>query len=398
VATIVLGVTGCIAAYKACEVLRELQRAGCDVRVVMTRHATHFVGPQTFEALSRHPVLIDLFENATGGSMAHIQWGSDAALLLVAPATANVLAKFAHGVADDALTTLYLAMPGSVVVAPAMNVHMWRHPATMENLRVLRARGVSVIDPGEGELACGVMGAGRLADVGAIVKAARAALSLRQDLAGERVLVTAGPTQENIDAVRFISNRSSGRMGYRLAEAARDRGAAVTLISGPTAIAEPHGVEIVRVRSAEDMAGATRARAESATIVVMAAAGCDHRPARAVQGKIKRADMPTRLDLDETPDILRELGEKKGGRVLVGFAAETESLAANARKKLEDKKLDLIVANDVSVALQGFESENNAAVLIDAGQETEVPLTSKRELADRIFDRIVEIRRMKGKA
>jgi phosphopantothenoylcysteine decarboxylase/phosphopantothenate--cysteine ligase len=394
VASIVLGVTGCIAAYKACELLRELQRRRHEVRVVMTGNAQRFVAPLTFETLSRQPVLTDLFDRNVKQTAAHVTWGAEADLLLVAPATANALAKCAHGVADDALSTLYLATTAPVVVAPAMNVNMWRHPATADNVRRLRARGVVIVEPEEGELACGWMGAGRLADIAKIVEAAETALALRHDLAGETVLVTAGPTQEAIDAVRFISNRSSGKMGYRLAETARDRGARVTLVSGPTSLDAPMGVEVLRVRSAAEMTRATLDRSETASVVVMAAAVCDHRPSRVADGKLKRDQIPKQLDLEPTPDVLRSLSALDGERLIVGFAAETADLIANAKRKLAQKKLDLIVANDVGSAAGGFDSEKNAAVLIDRyGESREISLTSKRELSERIWDRVIELLR-----
>jgi phosphopantothenoylcysteine decarboxylase/phosphopantothenate--cysteine ligase len=395
--TVVLGVTGCIAAYKACEILRELQRRDLEVRVVMTAHATHFVGPLTFEALSRHPVYTDAFALGERSDMAHISWAEASDLLLVAPATANVLGKFAHGVADDALSTLYLATTAPVVVAPAMNVEMWRHPAVAENLATLRRRGVGIVEPGAGYLACGTIGEGRLADVADIVAAATARLAQRQELAGETVVVTAGPTREPIDAVRFISNRSSGRMGFRMAEAARDRGARVILVSGPTALQDPRDVEVVRVTTAEEMAAAVSSRAASSSIVIMAAAVCDQRPRTRHPAKLRKQDLPEALDLEATPDILKSLGRGKGNRFLVGFAAETNDLVASARRKLAEKQLDLIVANDVSGADGGFDSEKNAATLLDAsGGAVEVALTSKRELAERIWDRIGELRRTRA--
>jgi len=390
--TIVLGVTGCIGAYKACEVLRELQRRGVDVHVVMTKNATRFVGAMTFEALSRHPVFVDQFALGEEGDIRHISIADAADLLLVAPATANTLGKFARGIADDALSTLFLATTAPVVVAPAMNVNMFRHPAVVENIETLRARGVGVIEPGTGYLACGWLGEGRLAEVPEIVEATMAALQRRRSLEGESVLVTAGPTVEDIDAVRFISNRSSGRMGYRLAEVARDRGAKVVLVAGPTALAAPRGVEVVAVRSAEEMANAVIDRAGAAAIVAMAAAVSDYRPAEKAPGKIKKHDGAQTLPLVRTPDILKALGEMKGKRFLIGFAAETEGLLENARKKRADKTVDLMVANDVGRNGVGFASENNAAVLIDAKGETELPVMSKRELAERIWDRVVELR------
>jgi len=390
--TIVLGVTGCIGAYKACEVLRELQRRGVDVHVVMTENATRFVGAMTFEALSRHPVFVDQFALGAEGDIRHVSLADSADLLLVAPATANTLGRFARGIADDALSTLFLATTAPVLVAPAMNVNMFRHPAVVENLEALRSRGVGVIEPGSGYLACGWLGEGRLAEVPEIVAAAMAALQRRRSLEGESVVVTAGPTVEDIDPVRFISNRSSGRMGYRLAEVARDRGAKVVLVAGPTALPAPRGVEVVAVRSADEMARAVLDRAAAAGIVAMAAAVSDYRPAEKAASKIKKQDGAQKLDLLRTPDILKSLGESKGKRFLIGFAAETDHLLESARKKRAEKRVDLMVANDVSRDSAGFASESNAAVLIDAGGETELPLMSKRELAERIWDRVVELR------
>jgi phosphopantothenoylcysteine decarboxylase/phosphopantothenate--cysteine ligase len=397
VPNVVLGVTGCIGAYKACEILRELQKREVDVHVVMTDHAARFVTPMTFEALSQHPVFLDQFALGENGEIRHVSLADAADLLLVAPCTANMLGKFARGIADDALSTLYLATTAAVVVAPAMNVHMFEHPAVVENLEALRGRGVGIVEPGAGYLACGWLGKGRLAEVDAIVEAALERLQRRTDLAGVRVLVTAGPTIEDIDPVRFVSNRSSGRMGFRLAEAARDRGAEVVLISGPTALGGPAGVERVDVRSAEQMAAAVGERVQAADVVVMAAAVADYRPAQTAASKLKKGKARQKLDLVRTPDILKALGEDKGSRFLVGFAAETDDLLDNARKKLGEKRLDLIVANDVTRSDAGFDSETNAAVLMDAGGgETEVPLVSKRELAERIWDRVKELRGDRG--
>jgi len=393
VPVVVLGVTGCIGAYKACEVLRELQRRDVDVRVVMTAAATRFVTPMTFEALSRHPVFHDQWAPGASGDIRHVSLADEADLLLVAPATANILGKFARGIADDALSTLYLATRAPVLVAPAMNVNMLEHPAVQENLATLRARGVGVVEPGSGYLACGWLGKGRLAEVGEIVDAAMAALARRRDLEGETVLVTAGPTVEDVDPVRFVSNRSSGKMGYRLAEAARDRGARVILVSGPTSLAAPHGVEVVAVRSAEEMQRAVADRVGPATVVIAAAAVSDYRPAAASASKIKKTDGAVTLALVRTPDILLGLGESKGGRVLVGFAAETEDLVANARKKLEAKNLDLVVANDVTAARAGFGGDTNAVVLLRRdGTRADVPLASKREVAERILDEVRALR------
>lgn len=390
--TVVLGVTGCIGAYKACEVLRELQRRDVDVHVVMTEHATRFVAAMTFEALSRHPVFVDQFALGAEGDIRHISLADAADLLLVAPATANTLGKFARGIADDALSTLFLATTAPVLVAPAMNVNMFRHPAVLENLEMLRARGVGVVEPGTGYLACGWLGEGRLAEVPEIVEAAMAALQRRRSLEGESVVVTAGPTVEDIDPVRFVSNRSSGRMGYRLAEVARDRGAKVVLVAGPTSLAAPRGVEMVAVRSADEMAKAVLDKAVGAGIVAMAAAVSDYRPAAKAASKIKKHEGGQTLELVRTPDILKSLGESKGPRFLIGFAAETERLLESARRKRAEKRVDLMVANDVSRDGAGFASDKNAAVLIDAKGETELPLMSKRELAERIWDRVAELR------
>jgi phosphopantothenoylcysteine decarboxylase/phosphopantothenate--cysteine ligase len=393
VPVVVLGVTGCIGAYKACEVLRELQRREVDVRVAMTAAATRFVTPMTFEALSHHPVFHDQWALGVNGDIRHVSLADEADLLLVAPATANIIGKLARGIADDVLSTLYLATRAPVVVAPAMNVNMFEHPVVQENLAILRARGVGVVEPGTGYLACGWLGKGRLAEVEEIVDAAMAALRRRHDLEGEVVLVTAGPTVEDIDPVRFVSNRSSGRMGYRLAEAARDRGAKVILVSGPTSLPAPHGVELVAVRSAGEMQKAVDARGGPATVVIAAAAVSDYRPASPRGSKLKKTDGAVTLDLVRTPDILEELGKAKGGRLLVGFAAETEDLEANARKKLEVKNLDLVVANDVTGAGSGFGGDTNAAVLLRRdGGRVEVPLASKREVAERILDEVGAMR------
>ena len=392
--TVVLGVTGCIGAYKACEVLRELQKRSVDVHVVMTEAATRFVSPLTFEALSHHPVFVDQWALGGDSDIRHISLGDAATLLLVAPATANTLGKFARGIADDALSTLYLATQAPVLVAPAMNVNMFEHPAVKENVDILRRRGVSFVDPGSGYLACGWLGKGRLAEVDDIVAAALAILERRRDLEGETVLVTAGPTVEDIDPVRFVSNRSTGQMGYRLAEAARDRGARVILISGPTSLPPPSGVDFVGVRSAAEMMRAVQAHVSSASVVVMAAAVSDYRPASLAPHKVKKSPGPLSLELVRTEDILGSLGKAKNGPLLVGFAAETERVHEHARTKLREKHLDLIVANDVSRKDAGFAAETNEAVLLDAsGALEELPLMGKQELAGRILDRVVALRK-----
>lgn len=394
--TVVLGVTGCIGAYKACEVLRELQKRDVDVHVVMTRHATEFVSPMTFEALSRHAVFVDQFRLGENGDIRHISLADAAELLLVAPATANVLAKFARGIADDALSTLHLATRAPLLLAPAMNVNMFEHPAVAENLAILRARGATVIEPGSGYLACGWLGKGRLAEVPDIVEAAMAALQRRRDLAGLQVVVSAGPTIEDLDPVRFISNRSSGKMGYRVAEAARDRGAAVTLVSGPTALADPPGLRTVRVRSAAEMEQAVLREAAGADVVVMAAAVADWRPAIRAEHKVKKEVASRSIELERTTDILAALGREKGPRFLVGFAAETDDVVGYARGKLVAKNADLIVANDVSGAGVGFDADDNAATLVDRAGEVVVERTSKRALAERIWDRVRELRGARG--
>jgi phosphopantothenoylcysteine decarboxylase/phosphopantothenate--cysteine ligase len=390
---VVLGVTGCIGAYKACELLRELQRRDLDVHVVMTRSATQFVTPLTFEALSRHRVFHDQWALGENGEIRHISLADEADLLLIAPATANIVGKLARGIADDALSTLYLATRAPVLVAPAMNVNMYEHPAFQENLATLRSRGVRVVEPGSGYLACGWLGKGRLAETAQIVDAALAVLQPRRDLAGDTVIVTAGPTIEDIDPVRYVSNRSSGRMGYRIAEAARDRGARVILVSGPTQLTPPEGVETIAVRSADEMQRAVLGRVADATVVIAAAAVSDYRPAERASSKVKKTDVSLSLPLVRTPDILKGLGERKEGRILVGFAAETDNLIGNARAKLESKNLDLIVVNDVSVEGSGFAAEANAGVILRRdGSRVDVPLGTKRQMAERILDELRVLR------
>jgi phosphopantothenoylcysteine decarboxylase / phosphopantothenate---cysteine ligase len=394
---IALGVTGCVGAYKAAFLLRLLQEAGADVRVVMTEHAQKFVGPVTFEALSGHPVVTTMWEPSATGEIRHIALAQSVDLLLVAPATANVLAKFAHGVCDDFLSTLYVSTTVPVMVAPAMNVEMWRHPATRENLERLLARGVHVVEPGSGYLACGMVGEGRLAEPEEIAARAVALLarSRPRDLEGLHVLVTAGPTREPIDPVRFISNRSSGRMGYAAAEAALARGARVTLVTGPVAIDPPAGAEVVAVETASEMAGETLARAPGADIVIKAAAVADYRPAEAAPRKLKKgADgAGLALELVRNEDILAALGRLPGERVLVGFAAETDDLVPNAQRKLEAKNVDLVIANDVTKEGAGFDGDTNVAVILGRdGLRVELPKMTKRAMADRVLDAALEAR------
>jgi phosphopantothenoylcysteine decarboxylase/phosphopantothenate--cysteine ligase len=395
---ITLGVTGGVAAYKAAELVRRLQQDGFSVQVVMTRGAREFVTPLTFAALSGQKVITDLFAESGGeanleSAIEHIAVAQRTDLLLVAPATADILAKFARGIADDFLTTLYLASTAPVVLAPAMNVNMWNHPATRENIEMLRARGARVVDPDEGYLACGMTGAGRLAGQEAIIAAVQEALHALRDLAGEKILVTAGPTCEDIDPVRYLTNRSSGKMGYAVAEAAARRGASVVLISGPTALDAPQGVERVAVRSAEQMQRAVLERVADCSIAIFSAAVADYRPVKSSEQKIKRNRESLSLALEPTPDILASATRDNGGRFVVGFAAETERVAENARKKLAAKNADLIVANDVTAEGAGFDHDTNVVTLFARdGRDLPLPRMGKSEVAQHILDEIVRLR------
>ncbi len=398
---IALGVTGGIAAYKAAELVRLFQDRGLEVQVVMTRAARAFVSPLTFASLSGRKVISEIFGAENGGDQAnvesaieHIAVAQSIRALVVAPATADIIAKMAHGIADNFLTTLSLATKAPLVVAPAMNVNMWEHPATQANVQMLRERGARVIDPDEGYLACGMTGAGRLASIERIAAAVFETLGLRADLKSETVLVTAGPTEEPIDAVRYLSNRSSGKMGYAVAEAARRRGARVILVSGPARLSPPEGVEIERVRTTEDMAEAVFRHLGEATAVVMAAAVADYRPAEVYLRKLKKEDGPPPVHLVPTHDILAEVSRRRRpGLVLVGFAAETEDVLGNAARKLKRKQIDMIVANDVTQEGAGFEVDTNIVTLVLPGGEAK-PLDkmSKFEVANRILDEVVEIR------
>jgi len=397
---IALGVTGGVAAYKAAELVRRLQQEKLDVQVVMTRSAQEFITPLTFAALTGQKVITDMF--SAGGTAApanvesaieHIAVAQRIDLLLVAPATADILGKFANGIAEDFLSTLYLATKAPVVVAPAMNVNMWDHAATQRNLAILRERGVHVVDPDEGYLACGMVGSGRLAATETIAKKVCDVLGLRHDLAGQTILVTAGPTCEDIDPVRFLTNRSSGKMGYALAEAANRRGARVILVSGPTDLKIPDGVDWVPVRSTEEMHHAVRERAANANVVIMAAAVSDYRPAAQHDQKLKRGEGSFTLELEPTSDILADLGREKRGQILVGFAAETNSLAENARGKLARKGADMIVANDVTQEGAGFDGDTNIVTMfLRDGREIPLAKMTKLEVANQIFDRVLEIR------
>jgi phosphopantothenoylcysteine decarboxylase / phosphopantothenate---cysteine ligase len=401
---VLLGVTGCIGAYKAAEILRGLQRRGAQIRVVMTRHATEFVRPLTFEALSGQPVIVEMFDRPNYATIEHITVAREADLLLVAPATANIIAKFAHGVADDFLSTVYLSNTNPVLIAPAMNVEMWNHAATQANIKILRERGVLFVDPGVGYQACGEVGMGRLAEPEEIAERAFEILrnlqsgspeSQSKDFAGEHVMVTAGPTVEDLDPVRFITNRSSGKMGYAMAEAARDRGARVTLISGPVNLPPPKNVETVDVRSTREMFEAVMSRLRDVTVFIGSAAVADFRPALRAEQKIKKDGRKTiTVELEETEDIIAAVGAapNRERRVVAGFAAESQSLLEYAERKLREKGLDLIVANDITRAGAGFGAETNAATILKRdGSRVELPLQSKRALADRTLDEIAKL-------
>lgn len=393
---VALGVSGGIAAYKAAELVRLLQDRGIRVQVVMTRAAQEFVRPLTFAALSGEKVITDLFgadaeEPNIDSAVEHIAVAQSIDALVVAPATADVIAKFAHGEASDFLTTLFLATTAPVVVAPAMNVNMWENQATQTNIEVLQKRGVHVVDPDSGYLACGMIGAGRLAANNKILDAVLGVLGATPDLAGETILVTAGGTREPIDPVRYIGNRSSGKMGYSLAEAALRRGARVILISGPTALKPPVGAEFVAVQTAREMREAVIARLESATVVIKAAAVSDFMVSNASEQKIKRKG-PFTVQLEPTPDILAEVGAKKGSRIVIGFAAETEDALENARKKMVAKFVDAIIVNDVSQPGIGFDSDRNAVSILTPEGMEHVPEMSKWEVAHRVLDTAIKIK------
>ena len=401
---VLLGVTGCIGAYKAAEILRGLQRRGVQIRVVMTRQATEFVRPLTFEALSGQPVIVEMFDRPNYATIEHIAVAREADLLLVAPATASIIAKFAHGVADDFLSTVYLSNTNPVLIAPAMNVEMWNHAATQANIKILRERGVLFVEPGVGYQACGEVGMGRLAEPEEIAERAFEILrnlqsgspeSQSKDFAGEHVMVTAGPTVEDLDPVRFITNRSSGKMGYAMAEAARDRGARVTLISGPVNLPPPENVETVDVRSTREMFEAVMSRLHDVTVFIGSAAVADFRPALRAEQKIKKDGRKTiTVELEETEDIIAAVGAapNRERRVVAGFAAESQSLLEYAERKLREKGLDLIVANDITRAGAGFGAETNAATILKRdGSRVELPLQSKRALSDRTLDEIAKL-------
>jgi len=394
---VALGVSGGIAAYKAAEIVRLLQDRGVRVQVIMTRAAQEFIRPLTFAALSGEKVITDMFSAGNeqpniDSAVEHIAVAQAIDALVVVPATADILAKFAQGIAADFLTTLYLATTAPVVVAPAMNVNMWNHEATQANMEVLKKRGVSIVEPDSGYLACGMTGPGRLAENAAIVAAVMQALGASQELAGETILITAGPTREKIDPVRYLTNRSSGRMGFALAEAALRRGARVLLVSGPTAVMPPGGAELTRVETAEQMRDAVLRLLPEATIVIKTAAVSDYRPKKSAEQKIKRTGAMS-LELEPTIDILAEISRAKTSQIIVGFAAETQNVLENARKKLSSKSLDAIVVNDVSREGVGFDSDRNAVTIIAQSEVVEVPETTKWEVAQRVLDQVVRLRK-----
>lgn len=390
VALIALGVCGGIGAYKAVEIARGLQKQGHDIAAIMTRSAAKFVGPVTFEAITRRRVITDQFAEGANSDIEHIALATDASLLLISPATANIIGKFAHGIADDFLTSLYLATRAPVLMAPAMNTNMLEHPAVRANMAALAARGVRFVEPGQGFLACGWIGKGRLAEPEDVVAAADAIVRGSGSLSGRFVVITAGPTYEDIDDVRYIGNRSSGKMGYALAAEAKRRGARVLLVSGPSALPDPDGIEIVRVRSAAEMHSAVMAHAEQADIAIMAAAVADYTPRQRSAGKIEKSDGPMALDLVRTRDILADLGAMRraaDGKVLIGFAAQSGDPTAAAREKLTRKQADMIVANDISRTDAGFDTDTNAVFLVTADGTDAVPLSSKAQIAGVILDR-----------
>ena len=393
--TIVLGVSGGIACYKAVELVRLLVREGFTVQVLMTREALEFVTPLTFQTLSGRPVATETFSLTQESEIGHINLADQADLLVIAPATANIIGKIASGIADDLLTTVLMATRSPVLIAPSMNIHMYENPILQENIRKLKRLGYHFMEPVEGYLACGYEGKGRLPEPQDIVEEIQGLLK-KKDLAGERLLITAGPNHEPLDPVRYISNRSSGKMGYALARLGTRRGAEVTLISGPTSLVPPAGVRLVSVKTAAEMRQAILKEFPKATAVIMAAAVADYHPEKFVSKKIKKGKTTLKLNLKPNPDILRELGMRKNGQILIGFAAETESLVANAKKKLREKNLDLVVANDVTEQGSGFDGDTNVATLLDrTGAIHPLPLMSKDELADRIYDYLITLKSKK---
>ena len=395
--TILLGISGGIAAYKSAELVRMLRLEGYRVQAIMTRAATKFITPLTLASLTGNKVVTDLFEGSSSedtlnSAIEHIDVAKSGDLLLVAPATADVMAKFANGLADDFLSTTHLAFDGPVILAPAMNTNMWEHPATVKNLELLMSRGVNIVPPGIGDLACGTVGSGRLADLHEIVQCVHASFRNRKDLEGECVLVTAGPTREALDPVRYLSNRSSGRMGFAMAEGAAQRGAKVILVAGPVSLPTPAGCERIDVESAQQMHDAVLENLPEASIVVMTAAVADYRPAERAPRKLKKGKGVPTINLEKTPDILQEVGNRKGNRFLIGFAAETENLERNARSKLESKHCDLVVANLVGGTM-GFDTEFNQGLILSSDRDTvKLDPMSKSRMAACIYDAAASVR------
>ena len=386
--TIVLGVSGGIACYKACELVRRLTQAGAQVRVAMTSSAQQFVQPMTLQTLSMNPVATDLFDLTQESEIGHINLARAADALVIAPATANIMAKLAHGIADDVLTTVALACTAPLIVAPAMNVHMWRHVATQTNLKTLRERGAHIVEPGAGDLACGEVGEGRLADTEQIIEAIAASLT-PHSLQGVRFLITAGPTREPVDPVRYLTNRSSGKMGYAIARAAQRRGAQVTLVSGPVSLVAPAGMRVIKVETAQQMHDAVMGELGNSDVIIKSAAVADFAVADVSEKKLKRRETQPSIELTPNPDILAAVGKKKGQRVLVGFAAETHDLKKYAREKLREKNADLFVANDVARADAGFDVDTNQVELFFAdGREESTGLLSKDQVAERVLDAV----------
>ncbi|RMF95510.1 MAG: bifunctional phosphopantothenoylcysteine decarboxylase/phosphopantothenate--cysteine ligase CoaBC [Candidatus Schekmanbacteria bacterium] len=394
---ITLGVTGGIAAYKACEITREFIKKGAEVKVIMTENACRFITPLTLRYLSGKDVITGMFDEPSETEIKHIALNKETDLLLVAPATANIIGKFANGIADDFLSTFFLSYDGKVVIAPSMNTKMYNHPTTQSNIESLKKLGIIVIPPESGELACGEIGTGRLANVNDIVEKVCNILLKKKDLKGEKILVTAGPTREYIDPFRFISNPSSGKMGYAIAEKAKERGADVTLISGPVSIPVPEDIEIVNITSAEEMKREVLKRAKKSSIIIKAAAVSDFSPEIKSSKKIKKENAKTVLSLKKNPDILKELGKiKKENQILVGFSAETENLIKNASKKLKEKNCDLIVANDIGKKGAGFQSDTNIVTLLAKNKKPEeINCRPKYEIADIILDKILDLRHEK---
>lgn len=392
--TVLIGVTGCVAIYKTCEIVRQLQKAGVRVKVVMTEHSTNFINPTLFRSLTREPVAVGLFDDAPGAPIHHVSLAREADLFLIAPCTANVMAKIAHGIADDLLTTTALATTAPLVIAPAMNVHMYENATTQDNMRILSERGVTFIDAESGYLACGEVGKGRLADPTVIAQFVCDMLAVKRDLEGKKVLVTAGPTEEPIDPVRFITNPSSGKTGFALADAAAQRGAEVVLVTGPVALENPAGVEVVRVRTALEMFDAVDARFDECDIAIFSAAVSDYRPAEVAQQKLKKgldSEALQHLELVENPDILATMGaRKKDGQVVVGYAAETEDVIVNAREKLAKKNADIIVANEVGDG-KGFQADDNDVTLVTRDGELQLGLRDKAAIADALFDEVLKL-------